>query len=263
MVEPRGSKRLRALTHRITGPARRAALPVLAGHGRGLRVRVGDSTMRVLPRGEKAVEDTYCELLGAGEVVYDIGANIGWYSLLAARGVGADGAVVAFEPSVLNAACVQENAARNRLGNVTVIPAAVTDRDGWAVFLDRGSLEGRLEKADSQAQAERRAKRDQSHKGASVVPVLTLDSWISETSTKPPSIVKIDVEGAEMGVLRGMTGTLRSAKPVLIVELHGTRDEVADFLDEVGYEHAPIEVDVPTRQAPWWAHLLARPATPA
>jgi FkbM family methyltransferase len=202
-------------------------------------------------------------LVRAGDVVYDVGANIGWYSLLAARGVGATGEVVAFEPSIVNAACVQENAATNGMGNVTVIPAAVTDRDGWAVFLDRGSLEGRLEKNDTQAQAERRAKRDQSHKGASVVPVLTLDSWIAETSTRPPSIVKIDVEGAELGVLQGMLETLRSAKPVLIVELHGTRDEVADFLDGVGYEHSPIEVDAPTRQAPWWVHLLARPATPA
>jgi FkbM family methyltransferase len=202
-------------------------------------------------------------MVRAGDVVYDVGANIGWYSLLAARGVGANGEVVAFEPSIVNAACVQENAATNGMGNVTVIPAAVTDRDGWAVFLDRGSLEGRLEKNDTQAQAERRAKRDQSHKGASVVPVLTLDSWIAETSTRPPSIVKIDVEGAELGVLQGMLETLRSAKPVLIVELHGTRDEVADFLDGVGYEHSPIEVDAPTRQAPWWVHLLARPATPA
>jgi hypothetical protein len=64
-------------------------------------------------------------------------------------------------------------------------------------------------------------------------------------------------------VLQGMLETLRSAKPVLIVELHGTREEVADFLDGVGYEHSPIEVDVATRQAPWWVHLLARPATPA
>jgi FkbM family methyltransferase len=122
-------------------------------------------------------------MVRAGDVVYDVGANIGWYSLLAARGVGATGEVVAFEPSIVNAACVQENAATNGMGNVTVIPAAVTDRDGWAVFLDRGSLEGRLEKNDTQAQAERRAKRDQSHKGASVVPVLTLDSWIAE---RPP-----------------------------------------------------------------------------
>jgi hypothetical protein len=60
-----------------------------------------------------------------------------------------------------------------------------------------------------------------------------------------------------------MVETLRSARPVLIVELHGTRQEVAERLDGVGYEHAPIEVDVPTRQAPWLVHLLARPATPA
>ena len=48
-------------------------------------------------------------------------------------------------------------------------------------------------------------------------------------------------------------------RPSLIIELHGTRDEVADQLDAAGYEHSAIEVDVPTREAPWWAHVLATP----
>jgi hypothetical protein len=73
-------------------------------------------------------------------------------------------------------------------------------------------------------------------------------------------LVKIDVEGAEVGVLRGMEQTLRNTRPTLIVELHGTRDEVADQLDSLDYEHSAIERDVPTREAPWWAHVLARPA---
>jgi hypothetical protein len=58
-----------------------------------------------------------------------------------------------------------------------------------------------------------------------------------------------------------MEQTLRKAMPMLIIELHGTRDEVADQLDDSDYEHSAIEVDVPTRQAPWWAHVLARPAS--
>jgi hypothetical protein len=51
---------------------------------------------------------------------------------------------------------------------------------------------------------------------------------------------------------------LREAQRRLI-ELHSTRAEVADFLDRAGYEHALIETDVPTREAPWTAHVLARP----
>jgi FkbM family methyltransferase len=255
----RNHRRIRRIEKRLTRPARRAALPIFVGAGSGLRVCFeGSALARAVSRVEPKVEDAFLALLHPGDVVYDIGANIGWYSLLAARAVGPTGAVIAFEPSVTNAARVQRNATINKLANVTVIPAAVTDQDGWATFLDKGSLEGKLSKADSDAQARRRAKRDQRHKGSSVVPVLTLDSWISETAQRPPSVVKIDVEGAEAGVLRGMSKTLRSAKPTIIIELHGTHMEIADVLDSVDYEHAPIESDLPTREGPPCAHILAR-----
>ena len=235
------------------------ALPIVMGAGRGLRIRFGDSTFtRAFSRVEPQVEDTLLELLKPGDVFYDVGANIGWYSMLAARAVGPVGKVVAFEPSVANAALLQKNAAANRLANVTVIPAAATDEDGWATFLFGGSLEGRLNKDDCEAQAERRARRKTPSR-SSVVPILTLDSWIAATGQDPPALLKLDVEGAEVGVLRGMTQTLRTAKPTLLIELHNTRVELADMLDSVGYEHAPIESDESTRDGPWWAHVLARP----
>jgi FkbM family methyltransferase len=252
-------RRVRTVQKRLTRPVRRAALPILGGAGRGLRVRFGDSALtRAISRVEPQVEDTLLSLLSPGDVFYDVGANVGWYSLLAARTVGSTGKVVAFEPSVSNAALLQENITANRLTNVTTIAAAVTDQNGWATFLYGGSLEGRLSKDDCEAQAERRAGR-KTPKRSSVVPILALDSWLAATEQPPPNVLKIDVEGAEVGVLRGMAQTLRSAKPALIIELHNTRAEVADLLDECGYEHAPIESDAPTREGPWWAHVLARP----
>jgi FkbM family methyltransferase len=234
-------------------------VPILGGAGRGLRVRFGESALtRAVSRVEPQVEDTLLSLMHPGDVFYDIGANVGWYSLLAARAVGGTGKVISFEPSVSNAALLQENIAANRLTNVTTIAAAVTDQNGWATFLYGGSLEGRLDKDDCEAQSQRRAAR-KAPKRSSVVPILALDSWIAETAQAPPNVVKIDVEGAEVGVLRGMLQTLRQAKPVLLIELHNTRVEIADLLDEIGYEHAPIESDASTREGPWWAHVLARP----
>jgi FkbM family methyltransferase len=253
------SPRMRKAQRIVTGPARRAALPVIRGNGRGLRVRVGDSIIRVAARGEPDVERAFLEMLRPGAVVYDVGANIGWYSLLAARAVGAQGSVLAFEPSLENAHYAQQNAAGNGLANVTVVAAALTDENGWMTFLERGSLEGRLDKDDSDAQASRRARHTFEAKGTTLVPITTLDSWLARTSRPAPDVVKIDVEGAEVGVLRGMHETLATARPTLIVELHGTRDEVADELDRAGYEHRAIERDLPTREAPWWAHILARP----
>jgi FkbM family methyltransferase len=233
---------------------------VLRGNGRGLRVRFGESSLsRAVRTAERDTEETFLGLLRPGDVVYDIGANIGWYSLLAARRVGPDGRVFAFEPGVRNASNIEHNAAANRLTNLTVIPAAVSDQDGWARFLDKGSLESRLDKSDDEAQAERRAARAQRSLGETLVPILSLDSWIAGAGQPPPNVIKIDIEGAEIGALRGMLQTLRSAGPTLIVELHSTGVAVADLLDSVGYEHEPVESELPTREAPWWVHVLARP----
>jgi FkbM family methyltransferase len=251
---------LRTAAHRLTRPVRNAPLPVLRGNGRGLRVRFGESTLsRTIRSAERQVEDTLLDLLHPGDVVYDIGANVGWYALLAARRTGPEGRVIAFEPGLENATLVRRNATSNG-ANIMVVPAAVSDRDGWAMFLNKGSLQSRLDKNDDDAQAKRRAGRRHNVKGRIPVPVVALDSWIEQTGAPLPSLVKIDVEGAEIGVLRGMSGLVGSFKPTLIVELHSTRDSVLDLLDGFGYRHEPIEVDVPSREAPWWAHILARPS---
>jgi FkbM family methyltransferase len=253
--------RMRSVQHRLTQPVRRSAVPVLSGSGRGLRVRFGESTLiRALKTVEGRVETAILGELGEGQVFYDIGANIGWYSLLAARAVGPGGSVLAFEPSLSNASLTQHNAAVNRFSNVTVVCAGLTDKDGWVTFLDKGNLQGRLDKDDFDAQTEWRAKRDQRIQGRIPVPVAKLDSWLEQTRERPPDVVKIDVEGAEVGVLRGMSETIRRSRPTLVIELHRTNGEVADFLDGAGYEHATIEYAVPTREAPPLAHVLARPA---
>jgi FkbM family methyltransferase len=233
---------------------------VLRGSGRGLRVRVGESIIRVAARGEPQVEKAYLELLRPGDVVYDVGANIGWYSLLAARTVGASGSVLAFEPSLENALLAQQNAAVNGFANMTVVPAALTDREGWMSFVQKGSLEGRLESGGGETEGEHPARGRARLEGRTLVPVTTLDAWLEQTGQPPPNVVKIDVEGAEAGVLRGMKLTLASAMPTLIIELHGTREAVAEQLDGAGYRHSVIERDVPTREAPSWAHVLAVPA---
>lgn len=255
------NRRVRAIQHALTRPLRHTAVPVLAGNGRGLRVTVGDSVIRVATRGERRIEDALLGLLDPGDVFYDVGANIGWYSLLAARRVGPDGRVLAFEPNVENAFYAHRNAETNSFDHMTVLPTAVTDIDGWLTFLLKGSCESRLDKDDTQTQSERRAthKREPFLKGRTTVPAVTLDTFVQQTSLPPPTVVKIDVEGAEVGVLRGMRGVLREVKPSVLIELHATGAEVADALDEVGYQHSAIETRSPTREAPYWAHILALP----
>jgi hypothetical protein len=92
-----------------------------------------------------------------------------------------------------------------------------------------------------------------------LVPIATLDRWLASSGQPAPHVVKIDVEGGEAGVLRGMRRALTSVRPALIIELHGTGEEVADELDSASYEHHPIEIDSSTREAPWWVHIVATP----
>lgn len=235
--------RLHAVARRLTFPVRQTPVPIVLGNGRGLRVRVGPSTlMRIVATVERDVEDVFIGLLQPGNVVYDIGANIGWYTLLAGRQVGPSGSVIAFEPMSTNAIYLRRNAVSNNLDNITIIPSAVGDRNGWATFSAGSSLGGKL-----------------SDNGSLAVPILSLDSWIAETGQRPPQVLKIDVEGAEGSVLRGMFETLRAAQPTLIIELHGTNAEVADLLERAGYTHHPVDHEASTRNAPWWVHVLARP----
>jgi FkbM family methyltransferase len=197
---------------------------VLGGNGRGLRVRVGPSSlMRIVSTVEVDVERAFLARLDPGDVVYDIGANIGWFSLLAARRVGPEGAVVAFEPSLANADYVRRNAVTNGFGNLTTVAAAVSSSDGWARFADTSSLEGHL-----------------SDDGGQIVPVLSLDAWHQHAGVRPPGLIKIDIEGAEENALRGMEALLREHRPTLIVELHGTGPQVMALLDEFGYDHMPL-----------------------
>jgi FkbM family methyltransferase len=237
----RSRPRLASLVHAATQPVRRRGLPVLMGPGQGLRLSVGDSTLlRVVSRVEKDSENVMLAHLRPGDAVWDVGANIGWFSLLAARAVWHAGAVTAFEPSATNAGWLERNAARNRL-QITVVRAAVSDVRGWARFDASTSLGGHLTSS-----------------GRDVVPTVTLDSWAGEHG--PPSFVKIDVEGAEVSVLTGGKRLLSSGRPVILCEAHGTQTEIAAVLREHGYEVRAIEMPgVPVEDMPGWVHLLGLP----
>ena len=215
-------------------------MPVLLGAGRGLRVSVGDSSlMRVVSRIERTVEDAMLGALREGDVVWDLGANIGWFSLLAARAVGPTGRVIAFEPSPANAAAIKANAARNKL-SITVVCAAVSDSSGWASFDDSESLTGRILTS-----------------GGSVVPTVTLDEWAA--GSPAPRLVKIDIEGGEVAALAGASELLMHARPIILCETHNTHDEVVAFLRASRYEVTAVESpELPVEEAAW-AHLLGMP----
>ncbi len=231
---------------------------IRGGQGAGLKIvpLKGDREI-TLGTYELPVQQALSENVGPGGVVYDVGANIGYFTMLAARRVGQAGQVYAFEPVARNAAAIERAALLNGFDRVTVFEKAVGASTGPSELLLARHIGGAM-------LASVGAPPDRS--GSVEVEVVALDNFIDERRLRPPSLIKIDVEGAELEVLRGMTDTLRTQAPLLIVELDDATEQglaaktraLAALLDGLDYGLAPLAPSYPG--AGWSvAHFLAQP----
>jgi len=179
-----------------------------------------------------AVFERYCR---TGMTVVDVGANLGYYSLLASRLVGASGRVVALEPNSENCRLLLSSLRMGGVTNVQLIPVAADTEAGWAYYSTHvGSNGGLIEDQDLLK-----------HPGT-VVPTLRLDDIVEG----PVGFLKMDVEGAEGRVVKGATRLIERDRPIITTEL---KDEmlrrvsgtsVADYLgyfERVGYTPAVLE----------------------
>lgn len=214
-----------ALRHRIKGTLSWLRVPVRCGPLQGLRISVF-SGMRYV-RGDYDAESVQrmIETLSEGDVVYDIGAHIGYYTLAAARHVGSSGMVYAFEPLVLNQRFLAGHIQANALPNVRLIGACVGAVSGTARF-DRGQGSGRGRLSD---------------RGALPVKVVTLDDLLQAGDIRPPKLLKIDVEGAEYDVLQGAGDLLQRHRPSIMVSVHSEhlRQQCRSWLAARGYAFDP------------------------
>ena len=169
--------------------------------GNRMLVRTDDSVGRVLAISgvwEPNVTAAFTRSLSPGDTCVDIGAHIGYYTLLASTLVGPGGHVYAFEPSPSNYRALRANLSRNRVSNVTAIQAAVADTAGTAELYEGpgtntggATLRGVL--------ADRRGGRHPVR-----VEVRPIAAAIPEAEFARIRVVKIDVEGAEVDVLRSL-----------------------------------------------------------
>jgi FkbM family methyltransferase len=207
----------RRLASRALG-GRVRVVRVCTGVARGARLALDLGTEKAYWLGihEPETQAFLLENLRAGDVVYDVGAHIGYFSVCAAR-LGAR--VYAFEPSHASAARIRRQAELNELP-IVVVEAGVWDSSSGVHLVARDS--------------EREARTAAGGPLASVC----LDDFALDH--EPPSLVKIDVEGAEAHVLRGAADLLRTNRPTVLCELHGheVRDEVRSLLGD--YELAPV-----------------------
>ena len=189
--------------------------------GAGLLLsREGASADYATGTNELPVQVALRDLLRPGDVFFDVGCNVGFFAMLAAREVGPTGSVHAFEAVPAIAAVASRNVALNALTNVRVHDVAVSDVNGTAELLLAAHPGGAtLSVADTPHDLV----------GRTTVRVMTLDTMVREGIVSPPDVVKIDVEGAEEQVLRGMAEVLATNRPALLCELDGAdRDVLGD-----------------------------------
>lgn len=149
---------------------------------------------------------------------FDVGANFGWFTWYAAMCVGKRGSVVAFEPSIANLEILKYHVKVNRLKNVAIVPKAVSDKTEDAVpfYL----LEGGVSASNSLT-----IKSDTCPRLHGLIQTLTsvgttsIDDFV-EAARIIPSVIKIDVEGAELLVVNGSVNTLKRYRPTVIIAVH-------------------------------------------
>lgn len=149
------------------------------------------------------------------DIVWDIGANLGLFSILCAQRVGPEGAVFSFEPEPETFRKLQRNVQRNQLKQINPVPCALSDQNGSADLFS--SLDKRHIGTHSFV---RREDYSQKQQGTSVS-VTRGDTWLREGCFPVPALIKIDVEGFELFVVKGLSGILSEpALRAVCIELH-------------------------------------------
>ncbi len=184
------------------------------------------------------------KLLSPGDIFFDVGANIGCFSLYAARIVGAKGHVFAFEPSYREYNRLVENVLLNDITNVTTINVAVSDLEG----------KGMLNIACERHSGQNTLGQDYVYKGVKSiateeVDTITLDKFVRTISIDRVDVIKLDIEGWEYKALLGACEILKKYRPALIIEITGIKlianrnciVQLESLLSNLGYRFWDID----------------------
>lgn len=214
----------------LRGPLRgtRLALGAIPGPSRGASVYAGSM--------EPFQSRLIAEKVRPQSVFFDIGANIGFYTILASRLVGPGGTVCAFEPVMRNLAFLYRHIKTARCENVAIIPAACSDRLGISRFeFGENAAVGHLSSIGGRSAA-------LTFRSEALVPTITVDAFVAASGLRP-DVMKIDVEGAEYELLLGARGTIKELRPVIFLSTHSgqLRQQCLEYLAGLGYATSPIE----------------------
>lgn len=203
-------------------------VPILQGTLRGKKWKVGSATNGCwLGSYEYTKQKALEREIKSGHVVYDIGANVGFYTLLASVLAGETGHVYSFEPFPENLRELRNHLKMNRIQNCTVIDAAVSSSEGEAVFDPSGD----------------RCTGHLAAGGSLRVRTLTLDGLVSRKEIRVPNVMKMDIEGAELECLRGAYQVIQESRPVIFLATHGpeVHEACVDLLGKWNYRLATLD----------------------
>ncbi|MGE4425646.1 MAG: FkbM family methyltransferase [Solirubrobacteraceae bacterium] len=248
----RASRALGPVVRAAEAFVRRGPIRIAGGIGVGLAVPtehlpLDHAQAGLIVRGivEPPVAEALRRHLPPGGVLWDVGANLGYFALLGARIAGPDGEVLAIDPLPGNIDAAAAAAALNGLDQIRAVAVAAWREEGeldlvvpgdgaWAHLAETVAghasgtrirvpsipLDALLEPSAAATPGTETPADAARPPGDGAIPLPSLP-------VRPPHVVKIDVEGAEIGVLEGLERTVAAYRPVLIVETHGTSDAVA------------------------------------
>jgi len=177
---------------------------------------------------EKQEQEIFAKKVKEGDVVFDIGANVGFYSLIASKIVGDRGKVYAFEPAPKNTLLLKKHFELNNCINSIVVLAGVSDKNDL-VYFNEGShaATGYLSMED----------------GNILVPVLGLEELVDNGKILAPNLMKIDVEGSEFKVLTGAKKILEKYHPTIFLSTHNeiVHRECLELLLSLNYKLESID----------------------
>ena len=209
---------------------------IRSGHLKGYELTVPSLERLAYFRGtyEPHIVEFLQSKIKRGDVVYDIGANCGYLSMLMGKLVSNKGEVISFEPVPKNVAAIQQNLTKNKVPNVRLIQSAVSDSVGTITFATYGnSLIGHIKGVNEKQGADAKFV---------TMDATTLDASVFENQLPAPSLIKIDVEGAEEKVLLGGKRLFEEKKPIVLAEIRKSQfDRILPYMRNFGYECEHLE----------------------
>lgn len=212
--------RLIRLPFKLVSPS--SVMRVLTGPNRGLKWVAGAGNQSCwLGTYESDHARAIAARVKPGMTVFDVGAHAGYYTLMLSRLVGPQGRVLAFEANPANASRLRKHLNLNDIGNVEVIEAAVTDREGETFFhtnddVGKYGYMGKISEIGTPVRTVR------------------LDDFPT------PDLIKMDIEGAETLALTGAARLLSEHKSTIFLALHdGAFEQAPSILKQHGYRIEP------------------------